>query len=81
MKRAFIAIILCAVSLSMGCQSNLGSGCAGGKCGLLGGGCQDGAQSIAAHRMLEMARILEARGSTAQALGVRRAQLGVDGSE
>ena len=41
MKRAFIAIILCAISLSVGCQSNLGRGCAGGQCGLLGGGCQD----------------------------------------
>ena len=44
MKRAFIATsLLLLTSLTLGCQSKMGGGCAGGQCGLLGGSCPGGA--------------------------------------
>ena len=45
-KRAITAITLLIVaSATVGCQSKMGRGCAGGQCGLLGGSCADGSCS------------------------------------
>ncbi len=44
MNRTWMFVLLLILApLSLGCQSRMGrSGCAGGECGLLGGGCSEG---------------------------------------